>query len=280
MKWLLRSGLVLVGLAAVYSMALAGPMYTSLKLYVGQKNWERAVKVGPRAIEEDPEKPDIYNKFGIALAELDSIQQAGEMFEKGLQLARAQKDADAEKEVESGRDHYYAHYFNQGLASLNGGNDVVDSLGRKADTTSLAVKAALQVAASKFDKALTSFERAVWLKPDDAKSWSQKGLALTYLHRSGEAMACFHKALEIDPAYKNARENLKNSMIEAAEGYKSQGNWPEAAKVFEELFGLGDSASLLDLGDCYFNEGKATKDSVAKFEKLRKSSGYYGQYAT
>ena len=96
MKFMLRLGPALMVLAAFLTgVAQAGPYYTGLKVYVGQKNWEKAVSVGPQAIVSDSDNPDAYNKFGIALAELDSLEHAGMMFQQGIELAHKKGDAGA-----------------------------------------------------------------------------------------------------------------------------------------------------------------------------------------
>lgn len=51
-----------------------------------------------------------------------------------------------------------------------------------------------------FEQALSYFEQASLLDQSDARIWNQKGVALRSLGRYDEALECFNKALEIDPA--------------------------------------------------------------------------------
>jgi len=51
-----------------------------------------------------------------------------------------------------------------------------------------------------FEQALSHFEQAVLLDQNNAESWNQKGAALRSLGRYDEALECFNKAFEINPA--------------------------------------------------------------------------------
>jgi Flp pilus assembly protein TadD len=56
----------------------------------------------------------------------------------------------------------------------------------------------------KFEEALSYFEQALLLEQNNAEIWNQKGVALRSLGRYDEALECFNKALQIDPADKFA----------------------------------------------------------------------------
>ena len=52
---------------------------------------------------------------------------------------------------------------------------------------------------SNFEDALSFFEQALLLKPDDPDLWNQKGVALRSLGRYNEASECYIKSLQLDP---------------------------------------------------------------------------------
>jgi len=56
----------------------------------------------------------------------------------------------------------------------------------------------------KFNDALSFFEQALLLNPDDPDLWNHKGITLRSMGRYEEAMECFNKSLKIDPRDKNA----------------------------------------------------------------------------
>jgi len=50
-----------------------------------------------------------------------------------------------------------------------------------------------------YELALEAFDKAIEIKPDDAKTWSNKGVALGKLGRYDDALKAFDKAIEIKP---------------------------------------------------------------------------------
>ena len=50
-----------------------------------------------------------------------------------------------------------------------------------------------------FEDALSFFEQALLLKPDDPDLWNQKGVALRSLGRYDEASECYNRSLQLDP---------------------------------------------------------------------------------
>ena len=52
---------------------------------------------------------------------------------------------------------------------------------------------------SDFEDALSFFDQALLLKPDDPDLWNQKGVVLRSLGRYDEASECYNKSLQLDP---------------------------------------------------------------------------------
>ena len=50
-----------------------------------------------------------------------------------------------------------------------------------------------------FESALSFFEQALLLEPENPDLWNQKGIALRSLGRYDEASECYNKSLELDP---------------------------------------------------------------------------------
>ncbi|MBI5838223.1 MAG: tetratricopeptide repeat protein [Candidatus Eisenbacteria bacterium] len=278
MKSILRWALVLVGLMVVYSLALAGVGYTSLKLYVGQKNWPRALMNGPKALEEDPEKPDVYRQYGIALAESDSLARAGQVLAKGLEIAKAQNDADQLKELTTTRDYYYIKRFNAAAVQLQNGLEVEDSLGKQPDTSKVEVRAVLAQTTQKFRQCLEMADEAILLKADDEKCWSLRGNALGKLGRHAEAVQAYRKALEVKPDYQLAKDNLFASLTNSVVTYMRAQDWESAVVTAEQLVAMGDTNSLVTIGDCYTNKAIGTPKGAQRDSMFLKAVTYYQKY--
>jgi len=52
--------------------------------------------------------------------------------------------------------------------------------------------------------ALSFFEQAMILEPNNPEIWNQKGSALRSLGRYDEALDCFNRALELEPSDKRS----------------------------------------------------------------------------
>lgn len=50
-----------------------------------------------------------------------------------------------------------------------------------------------------FEKALSYFEQAIIIKPNDPDLLNKKGVALRGLGRYDEALECFNRSLQLDP---------------------------------------------------------------------------------
>ena len=50
-----------------------------------------------------------------------------------------------------------------------------------------------------FENALSFYEQALLLKPDDPDLWNNKGIVLRSLGRYNEASDCYNKSLQLDP---------------------------------------------------------------------------------
>ena len=58
-----------------------------------------------------------------------------------------------------------------------------------------------------FESALTSYERAIELKPDFAEAHSNRGLVLKELHQFEAALANYDRAMALKPDFAEAHSN-------------------------------------------------------------------------
>ena len=119
-----RRSLGAVALACVLGLALASPAsagvnFTSGKVYVQQKVWDKACHFLELARREEPENMQVYSLLAVARAQQRQYASAGAAMAMGLKLAATKKDSKREKEIESNRDAVMAQLYNQGLAALN-----------------------------------------------------------------------------------------------------------------------------------------------------------------
>jgi tetratricopeptide (TPR) repeat protein len=113
-----------IALACVFAVsaapsAQAGICFTSGKVYVQQKVWDKACHFLECARREEPENLQVYSLLAVARAQQRQYASAGAAMAMGLKLADSKKDAKRQKEIESNRDAVFAQLYNQGLAALN-----------------------------------------------------------------------------------------------------------------------------------------------------------------
>jgi tetratricopeptide (TPR) repeat protein len=83
------------------------------------------------------------------------------------------------------------------------------------------------------EEALACYDRALAINPQDAEAWSNKGNALGALGRSEEALACYDRALAINPQLAQAWSNKGVVLANDFQLYR------EALACFEEAQRLG-----------------------------------------
>jgi protein O-GlcNAc transferase len=66
----------------------------------------------------------------------------------------------------------------------------------------------------RYEEALTSYDRAIAIKPDYAEAYYNRGNALQELKRLEEALASYDRAIEIKPDYAEAYSNRGNALKE------------------------------------------------------------------
>jgi len=67
-------------------------------------------------------------------------------------------------------------------------------------------------ASNQYEAAITNYDQAIAIKPDDHYAWNNRGLALSALGRNEEAIASYDQAITIKPDYHEAWYNRGNAL--------------------------------------------------------------------
>jgi tetratricopeptide (TPR) repeat protein len=116
--------------------AVAGLCFTSGKVYVQQKVWEKAARYLECARHEEPDNLQLYGLLGIARIQMHQYRSAGAAFQIGLQMAAEQKDEKRLKEMKQNRDAALAGLYNKGLAAMSRAGNVELATDRTMDPAS------------------------------------------------------------------------------------------------------------------------------------------------
>ncbi len=76
--------------------------------------------------------------------------------------------------------------------------------GMMPNATELLEKGSRLLLEGNFEDALSYFEQALILEPQNPEIWNKKGSALRSIGRYDDALECFNRALELDPSDKRA----------------------------------------------------------------------------
>ena len=195
---------------------------------------QRARKWLDSLVVNNPDDPEVRSAFGVCLLELNLPQAAMPHLARAVELqpdaplhrwnlaaaARAADqmgvcyqtlrgyqqvpdDEDGGPERQRAAAEFCAAYEAMLLSTYPG-----VALDRVLLGEELFADAYAALAASRYDEATRRFREVLLLVPRHYPSWGNLGAAYLALDRTEEALHCLHRALELNPNYSIARENL------------------------------------------------------------------------
>ncbi|NOX17737.1 MAG: tetratricopeptide repeat protein [Chlorobi bacterium] len=139
---------------------------TSAKLYIQQKNLDRALEVLQQEVQKNPKSDEGFYLLGYVYGEKGDFDKMLESYDKSLKISNK-----FEKEIDNSKTFYWANNFNRGVAQFNRAGKV-----STADSASMF-----------FDKAITSFTTAIKCQPDSIATYDN--LVYAYLSRGDYDLA-------------------------------------------------------------------------------------------
>ena len=277
---------------AIYQQVLAkqpnhfDALHLSGVISLQSKNPGLAVELIGRAIEINVNDAAAYCNLGVALKELNRLEEAVASFDQAiaikpdcleaynnrgntLQKLKRLEDAVASfyKAVAIKPDYAEA-YYNCGLAlqELKWLEQAVMSYGKaialKPDyAEAYADLGNVLLELNRLEDALASYDKAIAIKPKFSKALNHRGVALKELKQLGGALASYDKAIAMNPEY--------------AEAHYNRGNALEKLKQLEEALASYDKAIAIksDFLEAVYNRGIALKklrrlgEAVTSYDK-------------
>ena len=129
------SGAVVLALVALLAapVADAGVCFTSGKVYVQQKVYDKACWQLECARKQEPDNAQVYALLAIGRFEQKQYASAGAVFQTGLTVAAKKKDKKRQDEMTSNRASMTARLFNLGIAALNRAGGITEEDRRTSD---------------------------------------------------------------------------------------------------------------------------------------------------
>ena len=226
-----RIWVVILGLAAVIIVSCTSQEYTSAKVYIQQQEWEKAKEFLVKAVEAEPENPEIPYQLGYhiyALQEKD-WERMNQSFDKALAIDPNKTILGQGKTVKEfvtmARYQFWGEMFNKGVEEYEeyfaAPMDEKDAALKKAITTfeiSATIKtdeprSYIQLSrcnnlAGNTDKSVDYILKAVALSPDDANVNLTAGRIFMQKQEFETALPYIQKAVELEPSNTQSIRNL------------------------------------------------------------------------
>jgi tetratricopeptide (TPR) repeat protein len=119
--------------ALIAPAAFAGIDFTSGKVYVQQKVYDKAARFLERARHVEPDNLQIYGLLAFSRTQLREYRSAGAAYQIGIKMATDQKDDKHVKELKQARDAALAGLYNKGIAAMSRAGTVVAATERTTD---------------------------------------------------------------------------------------------------------------------------------------------------
>ena len=175
---LILSGMLLMGIMFL-GFQCASTELTSAKLYIQQKNWDKAIETLKTEVTKNPKSDEGYFLLGTVYSEQDNVDKMIESFDKSLTISNK-----FEKNIGEYKAFQWANNFNRGVSFFQRGNKVTDE-----DSSKMY-----------FDMAIDAYNKAIRLEPDSAETY--RNLAFVYLTtgKTEESVEPLKKLVEIEQA--------------------------------------------------------------------------------
>jgi tetratricopeptide (TPR) repeat protein len=175
---LFLAGILLIGLVFA-GFQCSSTELTSAKLYIQQKNWDKALDALNSEVQKNPKSDEGYFLLGTVYSELDKTDEMVTAFNNSLAISN--KFADKIKEYKA---YQWASNYNRGVSLFQRGNKTTDK-----DSSKMY-----------YDMAIDAYKNAIKVEPDSAETY--RNLAFAYLTegKTEESIEPLQKLIELEQA--------------------------------------------------------------------------------
>jgi tetratricopeptide (TPR) repeat protein len=188
---------------------------TSARLYIQQKNFDKALEVLQDEIANNPKSDEGYYLIGYVYGEKGEMEKMIESFDQSIAISNK-----FSKEITESRAYHWANSFNKGVNLFQRGNKTVDE-----DSSKMY-----------FDMSVNEYQNAIMMQPDSAETY--RNLAFVYLTMGNNEASIepLQKLVEIEKSedgYQYLGEVYytlaSNKMID----FKNDGNLQDSTEAVE-----------------------------------------------
>jgi tetratricopeptide (TPR) repeat protein len=227
---ILLVALFLVGMA-VTGFECSSTEITSAKLYIQQKNYDKALEALKKEVAKNPKSDEGYYLMGEVYGELNNYDSLAIAFDSSLAISNQ-----FQSKINDSRRYYWAHLFNSGVNYYQEG---IKASNKDSSTAA-------------FDKSIHDFKEAAMLEPDSADTY--KNLAFVYMNETkyDDAIAPLKKLIDKEHSLDGYKYLGDIYYDEAA---KARGKYESSKNVQDSLAYMQDydkAIEVLQEGRKYF----------------------------
>jgi tetratricopeptide (TPR) repeat protein len=223
---------------------------TSAKLYIQQKNYDKAIDALQKEVQKNPKSDEGYYLLGVVLGEKERYTEMVDAYNKSLAISNKFSE-----NIVSSKKYFWANLFNKGVGYYQRGAKTADK-----DSVKLL-----------YDKSIEAFNSAIEIEPDSADTYKN----LAFVHMSAQdydkAISPLEKLIEKKDAldgYRFLSEILYVKGVEYKNKYdvsKVLSDSLEAIKYFDRAISVAeqgrkkypeDAEILLTLSNGYIAANK------------------------
>ncbi|MEK7348764.1 MAG: hypothetical protein AABZ94_07810 [Candidatus Eisenbacteria bacterium] len=220
---------VVVMVSLVAPTATAGLCFTSGKVYVQQKVYDKAARFLECARREEPENLQLYALLAFSRNQLRQYRSAGAAYEIGIQMSTAKKDEKRVKELKLNRDEALVGLYNKGIAAMGRAGTVASATERTTDEGT---------AQATMEKEKGS--------PGDFARWTEGGAAHEVWYYPKDGMAYYFAPTGEEPMAMSLKPfTLGGDLQAAAVDSTVYGDYEGASKMLDALYNF-ELAALVD----------------------------------
>lgn len=228
-----RVGTAVAAVLAIVSLvaptAMAGLCFTSGKVYVQQKVYDKAARFLECARRDEPENLQLYALLAYSRNLLRQYRAAGAAFEIGIQMSTSKKEEKRVKELKQSRDAALGGLFNKGIAAMGRAGTVASATERTTDEGT-------QQARLEKEKGL----------PGDFARWTEGGATHEIWYYPKDAMAYYFAPTGEEPTAIPLKPFALGGDLQAAVVDSTVfGEYEGASKMLDALYNF-ELAALID----------------------------------
>jgi tetratricopeptide (TPR) repeat protein len=268
-----------VGALAIASLALltahsafASVCFTSGKVYVQQKVYDKAAYFLECARKGEPQNVEVLSLLAYARAQQRQYISAGAAFQQAIELAKKKNDTKKIADLERNRLAVNAQLFNAGVKALSGVKtaDVPTESALKPYVVPPPSETAVTdttvfppfTGSSRLEEAAYDFVLASYVDPNSVETYQNLAYVLGQLNRTDDAIRAASRGLEVKPDDQRLKTNLRAAVMGRAVSLYNEGKYAEAIEAFRDAKKKDpDPASApgyqVRIASAYYEIGKA-----------------------